>query len=522
MQFVSQKDTWQGKENQQGLKLVCIRLCEARQQLHRAAEFRMGILEKIKDIEDEMAKTQKNKATEYHLGQLKARLAKLRTELQAPSAKGAGGEGFEVTKYGDGRVALIGFPSVGKSSLLTLLTGTESEAAAYEFTTLTCIPGIIHYNESKIQLLDLPGIIEGAAEGKGRGRQVGPGPRGAATAARATEVIAVCKSADLLLMVLDATKPWTHRDILTRELESVGMRLNKSPPNVYFRKRKTGGLSINSTIQLTQLDDKMIARILQEYRIHNCELLFKEDIGVDDLIDLIEGNRRYIKCLYVYNKVDMASIEEVDEIAHRPNSVPISCSMNLNMDGLLCAIWDAMALVGASTRPLSVAEAPASVLASVADMVAVVRCYTKKVGAKPDFGDPVVMTQDRGGTTVEALCRQVEAEARARARARANMVSERMRPSLLLQPLLSLLLAPVQVHASLVTEFKYALVWGTSSKHYPQRCGLTHKLEDEDVVQIVKKKVKTGEDGRGRFKNVGAGAKPDRIADREKKAALKS
>jgi hypothetical protein len=42
---------------------------------------------------------------------------------------------------------------------------------------------------------------------------------------------------------------------------------------------------------------------LQEYRIHNCELLFKEDIGVDDLIDLIEGNRRYVKCLYVYNKV---------------------------------------------------------------------------------------------------------------------------------------------------------------------------------------------------------------------------
>ena len=48
-----------------------------------------------------------------------------------------------------------------------MLTGTTSEVAAYEFTTLTCIPGIIHYNEAKIQLLDLPGIIEGAAEGKG-------------------------------------------------------------------------------------------------------------------------------------------------------------------------------------------------------------------------------------------------------------------------------------------------------------------------------------------------------------------
>ena len=82
---------------------------------------------------------------------------------------------------------------VGKSSLLTALTGVESEAAAYEFTTLTCIPGsvcwewedvranqlefhvscklsfggVINYNDCKIQLLDLPGIISGAAQGKG-------------------------------------------------------------------------------------------------------------------------------------------------------------------------------------------------------------------------------------------------------------------------------------------------------------------------------------------------------------------
>ena len=39
----------------------------------------MGILEKIKDIEEEVARTQRHKATEYHLGNLKARLAKLRT-----------------------------------------------------------------------------------------------------------------------------------------------------------------------------------------------------------------------------------------------------------------------------------------------------------------------------------------------------------------------------------------------------------------------------------------------------------
>lgn len=102
---------------------------------------------------------------------------------------------------------------------MSTLTKTESETASYEFTTLTCIPGVIEYNGANIQLLDLPGIIEGAAQGKGRGRQV----------------IAVARTADLVLMMLDATKKDVHRDLLERELESVGIRLNKQKPNIYFK-----------------------------------------------------------------------------------------------------------------------------------------------------------------------------------------------------------------------------------------------------------------------------------------------
>ena len=130
-----------------------------------------GISERIAAIEEEMRRTQKNKATEGHLGLLKAKLAKLRTQRDTVVSS-VKGEGFECTRHGDARIALLGFPSVGKSTLFSLLTNTTSEAAAYEFTTLTCIPGMISYRQCKMQLLDLPGIIGGAAQGIGRGRQV--------------------------------------------------------------------------------------------------------------------------------------------------------------------------------------------------------------------------------------------------------------------------------------------------------------------------------------------------------------
>lgn len=78
----------------------------------------------------------------YHIGLLRAKLAKLRLQLLEPEKKGSSkpGEGFDVMKSGNARVVLIGFPSVGKSTLLSTITETESATAGYEYTTLTAIP----------------------------------------------------------------------------------------------------------------------------------------------------------------------------------------------------------------------------------------------------------------------------------------------------------------------------------------------------------------------------------------------
>ncbi|KAI6172303.1 hypothetical protein M3Y98_00957800 [Aphelenchoides besseyi] len=365
----------------------------------------MGIVEKIQEIEREIARTQKNKATEYHLGLLKAKLAKYRQQLLEPTGKaGAKGEGFDVMKSGDARVAMVGFPSVGKSTFLSTVTKTESVAASYEFTTLTCIPGVIEYQGANIQLLDLPGIIEGAAQGKGRGRQV----------------IAVAKTSDLILMMLDATKGDKQRELLERELEEVGIRLNRRRPGIYFKRKPTGGVKFTRTAILTHCNEKMVMNILHEYKIFNADVVFREDCTVDEFIDVIQGNRVYLKCLYVYNKIDQISIDELDRIARQPHSVVISCEMNLNMDFLLRRIWEYLALI---------------------------RIYTKKPGSAPDLGveDGIIL---RGDSTIEHACHAL--------------------------------------HRTLASQFRYAIVWGTSTKFSPQRVGIKHKLHHEDVVQIVK------------------------------------
>ena len=79
----------------------------------------------------------------------------------------------------------------------------------------------------------------------------------------------IFRTADLIFMVLDATKQDIHKDLLERELESVGIRLNQRPPNIYFKPKTGGGLSFNSTCSLTYVDEKLVRTILHEYKVQS-------------------------------------------------------------------------------------------------------------------------------------------------------------------------------------------------------------------------------------------------------------
>ena len=116
-------------------------------------------------------------------------------------------------------------------------------------------------------------------DGKGRGRQV----------------IAVARTASLIFIVLDVLKPLQHKRLIEKELEGFGIRLNKEPPNIYFKKKEKGGINLQCLVPQSELDLDLVKTILSEYRIHNADIIIRYDATADDLIDVVEGKYNHFK-----------------------------------------------------------------------------------------------------------------------------------------------------------------------------------------------------------------------------------
>lgn len=139
---------------------------------------------------------------------------------------------------------------------------------------------------------------------------------------------------------------------------------------------------------------------------------------IDQFIDVImRDHRTYIKCIYVYNKIDSISLEHLNTLAREPNTCVMSCELDLGISDVVDRCWEELRLI---------------------------RIYTKRKGIDPDFNEALIV---RDKSTIEDVCDAI--------------------------------------HRTLKESFKYALVWGASARHVPQRVGLSHVVSDEDVVSIV-------------------------------------
>lgn len=99
------------------------------------------------------------------------------------------------------------------------------------------------------------------------------------------------------------------------------------------------------------MDDDTIRAIAKEYRLLNGDILLNCDGTEDDLIDIIEGNRKYVPCIYVLNKIDAISMEELEVLDKIPHYVPVAGLLGWNFDDLLESIWEYQDLIRIYTKP---------------------------------------------------------------------------------------------------------------------------------------------------------------------------
>jgi uncharacterized protein len=319
--------------------------------------------QQIAELEKQIAGTKYNKSTQGAIGAMKAKLAMLKQkrEQRVASKVGKSTDGYAVRKTGDGTVVLLGFPSAGKSTLLNTLTGAGSAVGAYAFTTLTVIPGMLDYKFAKIQILDVPGIIEGAASGQGRGK----------------EVLQVIRNADLVLIVIDVFNIKQYAAIL-KEINETGIRINKRKPDVKITRTMKNGIRVGRTVELPDLDDATIENICKTFRIVNADVLIRSVIDADDLIDVLEANKVYLPAVTVLNKIDIA---DQKTLAYARSIVKpdleISAHAKINIPELKELIFQKMDFI---------------------------RIFLKPNGGKADMDEPMIMQR---GQTLRSLCEKL-------------------------------------------------------------------------------------------------------------------
>ena len=165
--------------------------------------------EKVQALEEMLAVIPKHKGTEKLQADIKRRISKLRGEMQK---KGGPKRAYlySVDRQGAGQVALVGPPNSGKSSLLAALTHALPEVAEYPFSTRKPLPGMMAFENIKIQLVDLPPISPNLTEGW---------------------VYSIIRNADLLMLVVDSQAPdlLEQTDMLLEELERARIRPGNWP-----------------------------------------------------------------------------------------------------------------------------------------------------------------------------------------------------------------------------------------------------------------------------------------------------
>jgi hypothetical protein len=182
---------------------------------------------------------------------------------------------------------------------------------------------------------------------------------------------------DLIEQINRALEPAPH--VIFKELFDSGVRLNSRPPNGSVSKTGLGGIDVISTVG-QELEEAAIKTIVREYGIVNAQVVLRELITIDDLVDILAKTRVYVPSFDVVTKVDMIEkdrISAVKEMCINKKIIEVAAPLGKGIKELKEQIYISL------------------------DFISI---FMKPQGEKADLKEPMVV---RKGTTIEAICQQL-------------------------------------------------------------------------------------------------------------------
>jgi len=157
--------------------------------------------QKLKSLKKMLAAVPKHKGTEKLQKEIKEKIRKLKFKKQKETKQKKGSFSLTVKKEGAAQVVLVGTPNSGKSTLLNQLTGAKAEVADYPFTTTKPEIGMMDIDGVKIQIVEIPAIIENFEE-----TEMGP------------TYLSILRTADLMVWLYNSTE---EKKLLQKELSGI-------------------------------------------------------------------------------------------------------------------------------------------------------------------------------------------------------------------------------------------------------------------------------------------------------------
>jgi len=332
-----------------------------------------SIPEKIRLMREFISLVPKHKGTSNLLANVRRRIAILERELERKRAQKRGGYGgFSVPKEGAGQIVILGPTNVGRSSLLTSLTGAKAEISPVYFTTRRPIVGMLPYKDIQFQLVEAPALVEGASDGRMEGPQI----------------LGLARNSDGLILMVDLSgDPLRDFNMLRSELERAGIMIEKPEGEVEVI-RRSGGAGVQmiggGTLVDCTLDD--VRRLLSNYRINSALVKIRGKVTLDMIEESLFSSLTFKPTILIANKLDapgapenLARLREAIDEDKIP-LIPVSCNRRIGLEDIGHQIFR---------------------------MLRIIRVYAKEPGEKKPSPKPLVIEE---GSTVIAAAKKLHSK----------------------------------------------------------------------------------------------------------------